>query len=514
MSDPRDAGVPGGVDPAGPDAPPRRTERPHPATPLLRGWIAVLGIVLYLGRETISDLANGRRPLNPLEWRLGATVYYGIAGVLLLILLVMFASWYFTRFVIDEDELRIESGAVFRQSRRIPFTKVQGVEVIQPFTARLFGLAELVIDAGADQPTRLRFLRRDQAYRFRDYLLLRAHGESATVAATPVSGSILQDVGGSDLVITRIGPGALITAALLSSEVYVTILIAVVVAVPPLLLGAGWIAPAALIGLALSAFGYLNKVALTQFNYVLARSGAGLKITRGLTSLTSQALPPRRIQALRISQALLWRPLGLFRVDMDVLGAHTEDMDDTGSSRSSILMPAGRREQVDAALAALWPQADPDAVVLHGSPRRARWLRPVTAHTLRYGADAVLAITAAGLFSRHKALVPHRRVQSVRVVQGPLQRRLGLADVQLHTVGGVISMVAKHLEPAQARAFAEQEIVASTHATSDGTAGAQTGPGRSSGSATAPATRSEALGWPRPGDEPHPGLGFPHLHWR
>ena len=89
-----------------------------------------------------------------------------------------FLSWYFTRFVIDDEELRIETGALFKNSKRVPFERVQSVDIIQQFAARIFGLAELRIEVGAgDSTIRLRYLTRAQAASLRDYLLGRAHGD-------------------------------------------------------------------------------------------------------------------------------------------------------------------------------------------------------------------------------------------------------------------------------------------------------------------------------------------------
>ena len=93
-----------------------------------------------------------------------------------------FVTWYFTRFVIDDDELRIETGAVFKNSKRIPFERLQSVDIIQPLAARIFGLAELRIEAGAgDSTTKLRYLSRPRPPRLRDYLLARAHGQQASI---------------------------------------------------------------------------------------------------------------------------------------------------------------------------------------------------------------------------------------------------------------------------------------------------------------------------------------------
>ena len=101
---------------------------------------------------------------------------------MILAAVIGFFSWYFTRFIIDDEELRIETGAIFKKSKKIPFERLQSVDIIQPFAARIFGLAELRLEAGAgDSTTKLRYLSRAKASRLRDYLLTRAHGHSASI---------------------------------------------------------------------------------------------------------------------------------------------------------------------------------------------------------------------------------------------------------------------------------------------------------------------------------------------
>lgn len=483
----------------------QQIQRPHPATALVRGWIAVLAIGLYSVREILPSLIDTERESGDQPWRqFGGPTLIALGVVLVGTVAAMAATWYFTRFVIDEQEFRLETGALWRSSRRIPFTKIQGIEVYQPFAARIFGLAELTIDAGADHPVRLRYLRRDDAYRFRDYLLTRAHGQRSGLDDRLAPRSVLQDVSDDDEVITRISPGTLILAALLSLEVLVTLIVVALGIIPSVVSGYGWVTPALMIAWLLASIPYLNRVTLTQFNYVLARSGRGIKITRGLTSLTSQTIPAHRIQALRVSQPIFWRPLGLYRVDMDLVGVHAPEMSESGTQGTSLLMPAGTLSQVNAALSAIWPGADPAAVTLHRSPRRAHWLRPVSAKTLRYGADDLIAITSSGILRRRWDYVPHKRVQSICIVEGPLQRRLRLADVQVHTVGRNVSMVAKHLSPEDAREFAVAQGDAAINAPSDGTVATvstEQGP-------------APALGWPGESARPDPALGFPHLTWR
>ena len=136
-----------------------------------------------------------------------------------------FFTWYFTRFVIDDEELRIETGAIFKKSKKIPFERLQSVDIIQPLAARIFGLAELRLEAGAgDSTTKLRYLTRSQASRLRDYLLARAHGEQASIDAADHAedASRYTDLGTTDKPLVTVTPDRLVLGLILSSEWLVT----------------------------------------------------------------------------------------------------------------------------------------------------------------------------------------------------------------------------------------------------------------------------------------------------
>ena len=57
-----------------------------------------------------------------------------------------FLTWWFTRYLIDGTELRITSGILQKSSRRIPYERIQSVDIAEPFLARVIGLAELRIE--------------------------------------------------------------------------------------------------------------------------------------------------------------------------------------------------------------------------------------------------------------------------------------------------------------------------------------------------------------------------------
>jgi putative membrane protein len=63
-------------------------------------------------------------------------------------------------------------------------------------------------------------------------------------------------------------------------------------------------------------------------------------------------------------------------------------------------------------------------------------VHPLAQPTLGAGLAREVFATRDGLLTRRVVLVPYARIQSVRVVQGPAQRRLGLATVHADTAGG------------------------------------------------------------------------------
>jgi putative membrane protein len=71
-----------------------------------------------------------------------------------------------------------------------------------------------------------------------------------------------------------------------------------------------------------------------------------------------------------------------------------------------------------------------------GLPDRARWLHPIAVRSFGAGLTPDVFVTRWGLLTRELQLVPYARLQSVRVVQGPVQRLLRLATVYADTAGG------------------------------------------------------------------------------
>lgn len=438
----------------------KATERPHPLTPLIRGWVVLLAIIVAVGREFLPG--NGRN----LEWAERLPIFVIVAivlGIAALSALIALAGWWFTRFVIDSDELRIETGWLNRSSKRIPFNRIQSVDVIQPLGARIFGLGELRIEAGGgDSKLALRYLKRDKAYHLRDYLLARAHGHRTTLEETgrQQPTSFLEDLSAADQVLVRLQPPMLILGLVTSTEFVVSVLVLIAVMVVTWYAGAGAFALTGLIPLAAGVISMISRRVIAQFNYTLARTSSGaLRITRGLTNLTSQSVPVDRIQGVRIQQSWLWRHLlRLHRVDIDVLGYGRSNGNENNRSASSMLLPVASTQQTRIAMANLLPGGEDELVPLLPVPRRAAWLRPIGWRFLRYGWNDRVVVAESGWLQHRREVVPHAKTQSVRLTQGPLQRLLRLASVHLDTTPGPVTLVLHHLDAAVAREIINQEL--------------------------------------------------------
>jgi len=139
------------------------------------------------------------------------------------------------------------------------------------------------------------------------------------------------------------------------------------------------------------------------------------------------------VQAVQLVEPILWRPFGWCRVDVDVAGRARERGEDHRSERElRAVLPVGTRAEADAVLELLVPGA-PDPA--RRPPRRARWKSPLRYRRLGFDYDDRYAVTAAGRLGRVRVWVPLTKVQSLRRVEGPVQRLLRVATVHVDTAG-------------------------------------------------------------------------------
>ncbi len=456
---------PGGEQPASTGAPGRVVERAHPLTPVIKGWLILVAAASFFLRDFLPQNGTGK-PLP--DGRLDP--WFFVTAIAVVALLAGFGglvTWLTTRFVADENELTVRTGWLVKRSDRVAYSRIQSVDVVQPLAARLFGLAEVRIDVGGEGATKLQFLTRRRATELRDYLMRRAHGHRITVAESNATAGtdVFDDLGAQDRVLIRVPPTDLIVGALLSHELLLIVLGFFIPAA--LVFGVSWAFAAVfetsiptagfvfsvglVIPMAMAVLSFVSRRVVGQFNYTLAETSTGLRITRGLTSLTSQSVPANRIQSISIAQPILWRLIGRYRLDIEVLGYGHQTSNEDKTGTSTVLLPIGTQAMVDSALQAVWPGLHLDQIQFHLTPARSRILDPLSYGWLAYGVDAQVIVSRTGWLTRLQSIVPHARLQSVRVTQGPWERRLDLANLEFHTTGLLRTHAIHHLDAEQAR---------------------------------------------------------------
>jgi putative membrane protein len=426
-------GRPGAADPT-----PGHFRRLHPLTPILRGWAWLAGAVAFGGQDALRAGEPGR--------------FLIILPIIAIVgFLAGLASWWFTRYGFDGDALRIDSGIFQRRSRRVRLDRLQAVDVVRPLAGRLLGVSELRLEVagGASTEAPLAYLSADDALQLRAELLARAAGIDAETPEAP------------ERVIHEVPPGRLFGSTVLSGTFVIGVVLLLTLVGVFVFSGdeiAAGVLSAALPGAIAIGVALWNQF-VRNFGFVLAESPDGFRIRKGLLDTKAQTVPPGRIQGIALRQPLLWRLTGWVRLDVDVAGyAASSGMD--GMTSSTLLPVAGYSDAFDVLRRAL-AGADPAAVYLDPAPRRAAWLRPIGWRRLAFGADERVVVVREGVLHRTLTVVPHAKTQSVRLSQGPVQRRLALATVHVDTTPGPVDATIRHRPATQARQIVEDQAMRS-----------------------------------------------------
>ncbi|KDA43186.1 hypothetical protein E0F15_03575 [Frankia sp. B2] len=385
--------------------------RLHPLTPFLRGWVIVVAFMATVGRNLADDVTPRIIGLT-LIFLIPAAGTYG------------YCAWRFTRYRVERDNLRLDTGLLVRRTRHVRLDRLQSVDIAQPLLARVTGLAILRIDLAGrerseldtDSGSDLRYLSVGHAQRLRAELLATAAGLAPDVGEAP------------QRPLAEVPPRRLVAAIALSPAPWVALFGAAAIATPALLTGT-------LTG-ALGAVPMLGSLWHTTFRrfaagypYTVSESPDGLRINSGLLNRTHATVPPGRVQAISIGEPALWRWSGWVTLRMNVAGGGP-----------SVLLPVARRADALALIGRLLPGVDVAAVAMTRPPRRAAWLAPLHWRRLSCGADDTVFVVRRGIVRRHTDLIPHGKVQSIRIVQNPLARLLRLADMHLDTTGGPVTV--------------------------------------------------------------------------
>jgi putative membrane protein len=418
---------------------PRRT---HPASvwvQLLRTVPVLAGALLILGVQ-----ASGATSGIPLAGLVAAGVAL-FALLLLLSTLASYVSWRRRTFWFDESgDLRVDSGVLTRQQRRLALSRLQSVDVQQPLIARLVGLAEVRVEvAGAgDSRVVLQYLTEVDAQALRAEVLARAAGLRPDVGTAP------------EQVLVRVPPRDLAVSLLVSGATMAALGATIVVVVGAVLLQGPVGLLALLIGGGVPIFAAFSQF-VRFFSFTVAESPDGLRVRAGLTTTRTQTVPPGRVHALEVVEPLLWRRWGWVRVNVTLAGgpgSGSEQQD----AMSGVLLPVAPAAVAQALVDRVLPGIGAREYAWVPAPPRARWRAPVQWRALAVATDSEVVALRRGRLVRRVTVVPHARVQSVHLTQGPLERRLALASLRVDLAPGPVQAVGLRQDAGTARHLVDE----------------------------------------------------------
>lgn len=476
----------------------------HPLSPLVRGWLTIVAIpVAFFGYnwQMLSEVWDAIRSgeitenleQNPLPYLIGA-------GAFLLLAVLIFTgftlSWWFTRYKITDTHVMVKSGILFRQHRQARIDRMQAVDLRQPLLARITKLAELKFEVAEGDGTAatLAFLRKSEAEQLRGEIMDRAAGREPHTAAPPVGHtdsaeyleppeSLQHPIDAAqrhvlDRLIVRVPLGRLIGSVLAGVGTIVLLVIGFFlllitggIALGFAIFGDATLGEAAsqievtlfiplIIGAIVTYYGQLSS----GFRFTATMTEAGLRLKYGLLETTSQTVPPGRVQAIQIQQPLMWRPFGWFKIVVTVAGY--------GMTDRTTLLPVGTRDEVMRLSAEMFPDLridNPEQMFVEGLsgsgtehgftqvPPRARIFDPVVRRRRGFFTTPSALMIRDGRLARSLTMVPHERIQSASLEQGPWARARGVATMLIHIPSGPITARMKNQDLQQVRDLFDQE---------------------------------------------------------
>jgi putative membrane protein len=417
--------------------------RLHPLSPLLHSAKTLAVMVAAISWQGFAQLGLAR-------W-LAVVVVLLLGAVALSVV-----SWLVTGYHVVGRELRIREGLLWRRNRAIPLDRLQAVDMVRPVLARLVGLAEVrleVIGAGkAEAP--LAYLSAAEAATLRTRLLALS-GVAAPPAPATEAAAAAPPPEEPERPVHRVVNKDVVIGQLLTPQAWLVPVGMLVVIMQFTFEGSRTFVGiastiTALIGVAVQP---VRRV-LDDWDFRVSTAPAGLRLRHGLLDTRSQTVPLSRVQAIGVTWPLLWRPKRWLRCRIDVAGYGRPRGRDEGGPTNRLL-PVGDLATARLVVAEVLPGVDVATLALTRPPGRARWLAPVRQPVLAVALTDRAFASVDGRLTRELVVVPYARIQSVRVVQGPLQRRLGLATVHADTAGA-LRAVAHHRDLDEARTLAAE----------------------------------------------------------
>ena len=424
---------------------------------------------------------------------MGRMVLWGLLLLGAPTLLLAVLDYLAFRYRVTPEELILDSGVLSRRHRVVPLSRVQNLEVRQTALQRAFGVAELRVETagGSTEEAVPLVLGRSEAERLRAELLARRAGiravEGASGQAGASEGGVLAHLSARDLVLAgatanEAGVIAAVLVGALEAAYQLplglprfrpdpTHLIPDLPLLSSILLGAAALLVLFSLAWLLSIIGAL----VGYWDFRLERTEDELRKAYGGVDRHEVTVPLQRVQALRVEESLLRRPLGLASLKIETAGGRPGEAQRGGAEAFLPLARIGNVPRLVAALFGDLGYGDLSFRPVHSYARRRAFVRYSTLVLLLTGGAAAWLGTSAlwlltlllpaylaaeahyrhlayalapgyvvgrsGFWNRVTWIVPERKVHTMHLVETPFQRRNGVATVVVDTAAGPVPIV-------------------------------------------------------------------------
>ncbi len=393
----------------------------------------------------ILQLVNGSPIVLVAFFAVGLSWWFLLIGVVFLVVggLGYWASWRKHVFWINEKgELEARSGIFFRRSRQLRISRLQSVDILRPPVARLLGYSSLKVEVAGSGDSRviLSYLSVGKAQELRSEILSVAKEEQA----------FTQSAERENHWQWRVPNGRLVASMVLTTSTFFVIVVAVASAVIALR-GSGLVALALAVGGSAASLAGITSL----FNFSVGRNERGIAISHGFFTTAHYTVSPIRIQAICLVQPIAWRPFGWYQIAINVAG--TEQSGKKSGPR--FLIPVVHEDALPELFRELlpsWNLEKEDEWL--ASATSSRWRFPWQAARLAVSVTPNLFMVRSGALTRRLSAAPHERIQSIRITQGPWERKLGISRLHADSVPGPVRLNGRGLGSSVAVYTALEEL--------------------------------------------------------
>ena len=349
----------------------------HPLTyvPRVAGSVTgVVGAVSLSNASAIGRMLNGETP----RWFETTGIFLGLAFIAGLVLAIAgaycYLSWTKTRYAVSNTAIWYRAGILKRTQRHARLSRIQTINVSYSLVGRLLRLGYLDIEVagGTDSSIKLGLLPAQRLEELRALLLALASGAIDEVVdpagLTPASARVATaktPLEAPERPVFKVGFVKLLVSMLATIDNAIALFFGIfLLGLNGFLVGVvGVTSIMSFLGILAGAFSLLVSVWARfdrEFGFTAAIAADGVRIDRGLTARRHVTIPPGRIHAVEVTQPLVWRLFGWYRVEITQAGnsAHTKDEKNKGMQvdvASDVLLPVGSRAEVIQAIAMAVP---------------------------------------------------------------------------------------------------------------------------------------------------------------